>query len=129
MVGYSHSHLSLVTFDEEGNILWDGTFPIGDVRTTQLKKVVDVSIIDDKIHCVYNYAGLLKSTTFDLEGNTSGEKDVAKLYTGSSSSQKSVFYDSKIQSWYDDFYLASGKEQNRKNAKKHLFYLTRIQYK
>lgn len=108
--GYRYTHAVVIGFDENGNIIWDNSFEINDVKTFTLEQFVKLEIEDDKITLLYLYENALHTKV--IQGNDVVEgKNISPLKKGKP--EKTEFYNEKINMakldyWYPNTFYASG---------------------
>ncbi|HLT71322.1 MAG TPA: hypothetical protein VKZ75_01660 [Cyclobacteriaceae bacterium] len=72
--GYRYTHAIIIGFDKDGNLLWDNSFEINDVKTYFLEQFVRFSVRDDKITLLYLFDNQIRTKIIRdnqvLEGQT-----------------------------------------------------------
>jgi len=72
--GYRYTHAVIIGFDRDGNLLWDNSFEINDVKTYSLEQFVRFDVQDDKIVLLYLYDNEIRTKIIRdsevLEGKT-----------------------------------------------------------
>jgi hypothetical protein len=53
--GYYYTHAVVIGFDNDGNIRWDNSFEINDVKTFTLEQFVKLEVQEDKIALLYPF--------------------------------------------------------------------------
>jgi hypothetical protein len=134
--GYQYTHAVVIGFDKNGNLQWDNSFEINDVRTFQLEQFVKIHPDHDKISLVYLFDNIIRSKVIKdydvLEG-----KSYNQLRTGR---QDDVVRERDTQQatldyWYGDNFYASGIQQIRKKQRdeehisRRVFFVNKIEYK
>ncbi|HET8859035.1 hypothetical protein [Marivirga sp.] len=51
--GYKYTHAVIVAFDDNGNLLWDNSFEIKDLKSFQLEEHVQLAFLDQQIVMLY----------------------------------------------------------------------------
>jgi hypothetical protein len=129
--GFRYTHAVVMGFDKNGNLLWDNSFEINDVKTYTLEQFVKLEMHPDKIALLYAFDNQLRSkiiqgnevlegkSYYPLRGNASG--DIAKNERSSSS---------KLNYWYDNFFYAFGVQEinNEDLGSRRIFFLSKINY-
>jgi hypothetical protein len=134
--GYQYTHAVVIGFDKEGNIRWDNSFEINDVRTMNLEQFVKIHPKRDKVSLLYLFDNVIRSKVIHgsevLEG---------KSYDALSSSSPEDFVrerdtqQTKLDYWYGDVFYASGIQNiRRKNDQsggvaRRVFFINKIAYK
>jgi hypothetical protein len=58
--GYKYTHAVIIAFNDSGEILWDNSFEINDLKSYQLEEHVQLAFLDDQIVMLYLYDQHLK---------------------------------------------------------------------
>jgi hypothetical protein len=108
--GYRYTHAVVIGFDQNGNIIWDNSFEINDVKTFTLEQFVKLEIKDDKITLLYLYENALRTKV--IQGNDVVEgKNIAPLKKGKTE-KTGTFHEriamAKLDYWYPNTFYASG---------------------
>jgi hypothetical protein len=129
--GYVYTHAVVMGFDKEGNLLWDNSFEINDVKTFTLEQFVKLQVHGDKIALLYLYQNQIRTKIIKdeqvLEGKISDpirtlrENDlVKKENTGSG----------KLEYWYNDYLYASDIQEiitvGGRLPKRRVFYINKL---
>jgi hypothetical protein len=132
--GYRYTHAVVIGFDSNGNLLWDNSFEINDVKTYTLEQYVRLSAEDDRIVLLYLFENQLRSKIIKgdqvLEGKSSDP-----LMTLYSTDLPLVERDNSgdLESWYEHYFLAFGTQHivnptNPAAPKRRVFYINKISY-
>jgi hypothetical protein len=128
--GYYYTHAVVMGFDAKGNLLWDNSFEISDVRTFTLEQFVKLEVHPDKIALLYLFENQVRTKIIQgdqvLEGKSSdpiktlNAKDVVKNT-----------YDDKLEYWYNDYLYAYGIQEivnqgNRVFGRRKVFYINKV---
>lgn len=103
--GYQYTHAVIIGFSKEGELIWDNSFEINDVRTFTLEQFVKMDLQEDKIVLLYLFDSKIRSKI--IQNNTVLEgKSLSELnrHTYSPEGQKV----GKLEYWYNGYFLASG---------------------
>lgn len=133
--GYNYTHAVVVSFDRNGNIIWDNSFEIDDVETYALKELVTVSVYEDVIVLLYLKDNVIRSKVIQgndiIEGKTFNPVKLAFADDQLKNRNPDV---EGLKLWYDKTMYAYG-EQNIRNDKRSeerlnrkIFYINKIQY-
>lgn len=132
--GYYYTHAVVMCFDTEGNLVWDNSFEINDVRTFTLEQFVKLEVHDDKIALLYLFENEIRTKIIHgdqvLEGKASDpirtlfENDIVK---------KEATDQSKLEYWYDDYLYAYGIQEivnpgSTAPGKRRVFYINKVSY-
>lgn len=129
--GYYYTHAVVMGFDNNGNIQWDNSFEINDVKTFTLEQFVKLEADDDKIALLYLFENELRSKIIKdnqvLEGKSSApiktpiENEVIK---------KEDTDIAKLDYWYKDYFYAFGVQEvvNPTAGKRRVFFINKVSY-
>jgi hypothetical protein len=131
--GYYYTHAVVMGFQPNGDLVWDNSFEINDVRTFTLDQFVKLEVQGDRIALLYLFENQLRTKIIHnnevLEGKnldpikTGGQDDVVK-YNDSEVN--------KLEYWYNDYMFAYGVQEieNPLKAphKRRVFYITKIKH-
>jgi hypothetical protein len=129
--GYYYTHAVVIGFDQQGNIVWDNSFEINDVKTYTLEQFVKLEIQSDKVVLLYLYEDALRSKIIKgnevLEGKTT---EPIKMKLENDVPVKENVKESKLEYWYQDFFYAYGvlEVTNPIAGKRRVFYINKISY-
>lgn len=133
--GYRYTHAVVVSFDRNGNIIWDNSFEIDDVETYALDEFVTVSVYEDEIVLLYLDDNSIRSKVIEgdeiIEGKTFNPVRLAYANDEVRNQNPDV---EGLKLWYDRTMYAYG-EQKIKNSigaggkiNREIFYINKIQY-
>jgi hypothetical protein len=135
IVGYKYTHAIVVAFDQNGNILWDQSFPIEDVYTSYPEEKVTVNVLDDRIELLYLEENLIRSKVIKGDKVFEGES-YTPVKLGSEKdevTQKDPEVEG-LKKWYGETLYAFGEQQivhkleTTKGTRK-VFYINKLRYK
>lgn len=121
--GYRYTHASIIGFNKIGNLLWDNSFEINDIKTFTLNQYVKLVSKNDQLGMLYLFDNELRSKTIQrnhvVEGKSTNalkakyEDDLVKEKDTESSS---------LEYWYDPYFYAYGIQvvRNLKDSKNDL---------
>ncbi|MFH6984133.1 hypothetical protein [Marinoscillum luteum] len=134
-MGYQYTHAVVVSFDRNGNIIWDNSFEINDIETFSLEEFVAVSNYEDKTVLMYLEENTIRSKI--IQGN--------EIYEGKTFNPVRLAYvDDEVKTknpeveglkvWYDRAMYAFGEQRIRNEngtggkISRRVFYINKIQY-
>ncbi len=132
--GFNSTHAFAVAFDEEGNMLWDHSFPMQDMFFMSLEKKAEFLSISNRIEVYTLNKNKIRARIF--KGQEIVEHDLEILVSLGVDSDKWMWKNPEIESvvsWYDQFILALGRQKilsssNMNSSLKEIFYLNKIHY-
>ena len=132
--GFNSTHAFAVAFDEEGNMLWDHSFPMQDMFFMSLEKKAEFLSISNRIEVYTLNKNMIRARIF--KGQEIVEHELEILVSLGVDSDKWMWKNPEIESvvsWYDQFILALGRQKilsssNMNSSLKEIFYLNKIHY-
>jgi len=123
-----------VAFDEEGNMLWDHSFPMQDMFFMSLEKKAEFLSVSNRIEVYTLNKNMIRARIF--KGQEIVEHELEILVSLGVDSDKWMWKNPEIESvvsWYDQFILALGRQKilsssNMNSSLKEIFYLNKIHY-
>ena len=130
--GYYYTHAVAAGFSKDGNLLWDNSFKIGNVRSMTLDQIVKIQPSAHKLDMAYVYDNTLNSKTI-FETDVIKNKSTSILYGNSPRNITSE--SSNLENWYDGYMFAYGAlwvknpiAPNGTQSSRRLFYITKIAF-
>lgn len=127
--GYQYTHAVIMAFNKNGDLLWDNSFEIKDVRTFQLEQFVRAQLFDDKIALSYVYDNTLRSKI--IHNNEVLEASSHVLMNNPSEvGHPAVNSTASLKNWYDNVMFTNGIEDIETPGGRHkrrVFYINKIQ--
>ena len=132
--GYYYTHAVVMCFDKSGNLIWDNSFEINDVKTFTLEQFVKLEVHPDKIALLYLYENEIRTKIIKgdqvLEGKST---DPIKTLNESDIVKKEYADKNKLEYWYDDYLYAYGVQEivnlNQKSlGKRRVFYINKVSF-
>jgi hypothetical protein len=129
--GYHYTHAIVMGFKPNGDLIWDNSFEINDVKTYTLEQFVKLEMQDDQIALLYMFENNLRTKIIRnndvLEGKsvdpikTSFDSDVVKRNNANIG---------KLEYWYGKYMFAYGVQEienpARQPQKRKVFYITKL---
>lgn len=138
LLGYRYTHAITAGFDKEkGDMLWDNSFPIWNIISDKLEQRIQVSHDeeDTTTTMVFNYEGIIQARVVK-GGEIIDSRKLKQIQTEFMSDRIKDDYNSDIEHWYDNYFLAWGYQKITKTDEKffserrrrHVFYFYRVAY-
>ncbi|HEY0740637.1 MAG TPA: hypothetical protein VGD40_04210 [Chryseosolibacter sp.] len=130
--GYQYTHAVVMCFDKQGNMLWDNSFEINDLRSFTLEQFVKLEVHEDKIAMMYLFDGQIRTKVIKnnqvLEGKTS---DGIKTLRQSDFVKNNAVEQGKLDYWYGDKLYACGVQEivNHGIGKRKVFFINKVTFK
>jgi len=132
--GYRYTHAVVIGFDHDGNLLWDNSFEINDIKTYTLEQYVKLETKQDKIILLYLFENEIRTKIIQgdkvLEGKSSDP--IRTLYENDIVAKEGK-ETRRLDYWYDDYFYAYG-VQNILNLsqvqapKRRVFFINKVGY-
>ncbi|MDH5609838.1 MAG: hypothetical protein OEY56_10185 [Cyclobacteriaceae bacterium] len=135
IIGYKYTHAIVVSFDQNGNILWDHSFAIDDVFRTNLVETVTVNVHSDRIELLYLEKNHIRSKIVQGHDVLEG-KSYTPIRLGSEKESFTI-KDPEVEGldiWYDNVLYAYGEQEiqhdtgGKISIRRNIFYINKIQY-
>jgi hypothetical protein len=132
--GYQYTHAVVLGIANEGQLLWDNSFEINDIKTFTLEQFVKMDARDDKIALLYLFDN--KIQTKIIQNNTVVEGKTYNPLLREFNDAHNIDDEININYldyWYGDYFLAYGIQslvaptRTFKNRKK-VFFINKINY-
>jgi hypothetical protein len=131
-LGYQYTHAIVMCFDKDGNMLWDNSFEINDVRSFNLEQFVKLEVQEDKIAMMYLFDGQIRTKVIKdnqvLEGKTSDAIKTLRPFDVVRSTESQA---AKLDYWYKDKLYACGVQEivNQGIGKRKVFFINKVTFK
>src|SRR5690606_35371492 len=107
--GYRYTHAVIIGFDRDGNLLWDNSFEINDVKTYSLEQFVRFDVQGDKIVLLYLYDNQIRTKIIRNSGVLEGQTiDPIPTLHYNDVLVKARRNTSQLDYWYDANFYAYG---------------------
>lgn len=129
--GYRYTHAVVIGFDKNGNVIWDNSFEINDVKTYTLEQFVKLETLPDKISLLYVYDNELRSKIIKgnevIEGKTS---EPIKTKLKNEVVKKEGTDNTKLEYWYKGYFYAYGVQEiaHAGYGKRRVFFINKVSY-
>ena len=131
--GYQYTHAAVLGIGANGNLLWDNSFEINDVRTFTLEQYVKMDAKNDEIALLYLYQNKLRTKIIQDSTVVEGKsyKDL-RLKNDENLSGEETESINKLEYWYHGNFMAYGVQNviSPKSArrKKKVFFVNKVAY-
>jgi hypothetical protein len=130
--GYQYTHAIVIGFGKDGELKWDNSFEINDVRTFQLQQFVRVQVEEKRILLMYLFNNLIRTKIIDKEQVLEG-KAADPMDTGIPGEELDVDYEhnDKLDGWYGRYFFAYGTQtlKSRRGSNRKVFFVNKITYR
>lgn len=134
-MGYKYTHAVVVSFDRNGNIIWDNSFEINDVETFGLREFVAVNAYEDEIVLMYLQENSIRSKVIMdneiIEGKTFNPVKLSFEWDEVKNKDPEL---EGLNVWYDKTMFAYGEQRIHNEMgtagklSRRVFYINKIQY-
>ncbi|GAA5038356.1 hypothetical protein GCM10011506_34600 [Marivirga lumbricoides] len=107
--GYKYTHAVLMAFDNNGNLLWDNSFEINDLKSFQLEKHVHVAFSEEQMVMLYLYDQQIKVKVIKGQEIIEGKftEDLRLMYESDEMKANSEDLEG-LEKWYGNNFYAYG---------------------
>jgi len=133
--GYQYTHAVVIGFDAKGNLKWDNSFEINDIKTMELQQFVKIAPSDNRIVLLYMFDNLIRSKIIKdnqvLEGKM--EDPVKSKFNNELIKEKDT-ETSKLDYWYAQHFFAAGTQTVRNQGApkdggfRRVFFINKLKY-
>ena len=130
--GYQYTHAVAVGFNKSGQLIWDNSFEINDLRTFQLRQFVKIKTEKDRILLMYLFHNVIRTKIIHdnevLEGKTS---DQMKSKFEDEVLDKESTNTDQMDYWYGNYLYAFGTQtlKNKQGSSRKVFFVNKITYR
>ena len=128
--GWIYTHAIVAAFDEKGNLLWDNSIELKDVKEQKLTEKVKASIKGDEIVLSYSNKGQIFTKIIQAEKvlEDTQKKPIDTQIEGDKVKQTTS---DNIDFWYNNYFLASGYQKisnDQEGGKRNVYYLNKVSF-
>jgi len=107
--GYRYTHALIVGFDQDGELVWDNTFEMNDVKTFDIIQYVKLAPRGEQLGLLYLYENEVRSKTINQNQVLKEKsKQPLKLKYDSDNVKEKKTVTSFLEYWYSPYFLAWG---------------------
>lgn len=132
--GYRYTHAIVIGFNKQGELQWDNSFEINDIKTLTLEQFVKMDAKPDKIALLYLFDNRIRTKV--LQGNKVLEEKNYSQLNLDYQVDKAEVDDSdirKLEYWYDGNFLAYGVERppsrTMSRSRQRLFFINKVSHR
>lgn len=128
--GWLYTHAIVAGFDMEGNMLWDNSIEMGDVKSFDLEERISVQVDYGQVKLAYGTNNDIVTKTI-YKNQVIDEKGKNSIQTGSSEDVIKSSALSNVRYWYDKYFLVYGyqkikNESDEIKRKRTVFYFNKL---
>jgi hypothetical protein len=136
--GYRYTHAVIIGFDKDGNLLWDNSFEINDVKSFVLEQFVKLEVNADKIVLLYLYENEIRTKIIQGDKVLEGKSidPIKTLYESDmiAKDSRDTRETRKLDYWYHDYFYAYGVQNiinvtQSESPKRRVFFVNKVGYK
>ncbi len=131
--GNQFTHAVIAGFTEDGDLLWDNSFKINDIKTKNLKEKVKTYTSENNITLFYNLEGHINKLTIH-DNKVDAIEETLALNTEHENDKVKRADIGAAEYWYDNYFIAWGyqKIKNEGNIdvkkKRNIFYVNKMSF-
>jgi hypothetical protein len=132
--GYYYTHAVVMGFDEDGNLLWDNSFEINDVKTYTLEQFVKLEVLPDRLALMYVFENHIRTKIIKdalvLEGKA---VDPILTFRTDDLVRDNSNEKNKLEYWYSHYLYAYGVQDivsstARGQLRRRVFFINKVHY-
>jgi hypothetical protein len=128
--GWTYTHAIVAAFDEKGNLLWDNSIELKDVKEQKLTEKVKASIKGNEIALSYSNKGQIYTKIIKAEKVVENTQPRA-IDTQMEGDKVKQTTSDNIDFWYNNYFIASGYQKisnDQEGGKRNVFYLNKVSF-
>ncbi len=131
--GYRYTHAVVIGFDLQGNMMWDNSFEINDVKTFNLEQFVKMDYRDNRLALLYLFDNRIRYKLIQ-NNQVIEEKKINSLELSFKPEEPEIDEDIKrLEYWYPGNFLAYGIQRPYSRAvsrsRERYFFLNKVAYR
>jgi hypothetical protein len=130
--GYYYTHAVVMGFKPNGDLLWDNSFEINDVRTFTLDQFVKIEVQPEKIALLYLYENQLRTKIIQDDEVLEGKSlDPIRTNYPNDIVRKNDSEVNKLEYWYNGYLFAYGIQEIENptgGGKRRVFYINKVRH-
>jgi hypothetical protein len=125
--GWIYTHAVIAELDEKGNLLWDHSIDLNNIKEDKLIQKIKTSLHGDVLTLSYQRGNNIISKYISAQGQA-GEEKVQELITQNDGDKIRSQEKSDLNFWYGNNFLASGNQiiNNLEEGRRAVYFLTKI---
>lgn len=125
--GWIYTHAVIAELDEKGNVLWDQSIDLNNIKEDKLIQKIKTSLHGDMLTLSYQRGNNIISKYISSEGQ-SGDEKVQELSTQNEGDKIRRQEKSDLNYWYNNNFIASGIQtiNNSEEGRRSVYFLTKI---
>ncbi|MBB6005092.1 hypothetical protein [Arcicella rosea] len=128
--GWIYTHAIVAAFDEKGNLLWDNSIEMKDVKEQKLSEKVKASVKGDEITLSYSNKGQIFTKIIKAD-KVLEDTQSAKVATQLEGDKVKQTTSDAIDYWYKNYFIASGYQRitnDNEGGRRNVFYMNKISF-
>jgi hypothetical protein len=125
--GWIYTHAVIAELDEKGNLLWDHSIDLNNIKEDKLIQKIKTSLHGDVLTLSYQRGNNIISKYISAQGQ-SGEEKVQELSRQNEGDRIRRQEKTDLNYWYSNNFIASGNQtiNNSEEGRRSVFFLTKI---
>lgn len=131
--GYRYTHAVIIGFDQQGNLIWDNSFEINDIKTFKLEQFVRMEYRNNRIALLYLFGNRIRYKIIQNNQVIEG-KQLNSLELSFRPEESEADEDIKrLEYWYPGNFLAYGIQRPYSRAvsrsRERYFFINKVEYR
>jgi hypothetical protein len=125
--GWIYTHAVIAELDEKGNLLWDQSIDLNNIKEDKLIQKIKTSLNGDALTLTYQRGNNIISKYISAQGGT-GEEKIQELSSQNEGDKIRRQEKSDLHYWYNNNFIASGNQiiNNSEEGRRSVYFLTKI---
>jgi hypothetical protein len=125
--GWIYTHAVIAELDEKGNLLWDQSIDLNNIKEDKLIQKIKTSLNGDALTLTYQRGNNIISKYISARGET-GEEKIQELSSQNEGDRIRRQEKSDLHYWYSTNFIASGNQiiNNSEEGRRSVYFLTKI---
>ncbi len=132
--GFQYTHAFLASFDKQGNLEWDNSFELDDVKLMRLKEVVKLNLEEEQNQIALRFQEENLLSQIIEGGKISVSKQEQLIETAYETDRVTRNLDSDLAYWFDNYFIAWGYQRIKNStgesekSKRNVFFFNKVPF-
>jgi hypothetical protein len=128
--GWRYTHAIVAAFDKNGNLLWDNSIELKDIKTKSLKAMINARVDGNEVRVSYSNKGKLFVKIFKGD-DVIKDTEESNIETNHQGDDVRETTNDDVDFWYDKYFVATGYQRIRNQVegdRRNVFYLSKVMF-